>query len=69
MKYTVQQLTDMTEAQLQEVLQQLRGSLRQMRFLASHGELRQVHEIKETRRTIARVLSVLQTKSLTKEAK
>ena len=69
MKYTVKQLADMNVAQLHELLKELRGKLRQMRFLASHGELRQVHEIKQIRRSIARILSILHTKSLTEQAK
>jgi ribosomal protein L29 len=69
MKYTVKQLDDMNVPQLHELLKELRGKLRQMRFLVSHGEMRQVHEIKVVKRSIARIMSTLQTKSLTEQAK
>lgn len=57
MKYKAKQLQDMNEKQLDELLAQLRGELRQMRFLVSHGELKQVHKIKEVKGSIARILT------------
>jgi len=56
MKHSAKQLQEMTEKQLDELLRQLRGELRQMRFQASHGELKQVHKMKEAKKSIARIM-------------
>lgn len=66
MKYTQKQLNEMKPDQLNQMLKELRGKLRQLRFLASHGELRQIHEIAETRKSVARVLG--QIKQLSSKA-
>jgi ribosomal protein L29 len=56
MMHSAKQLQDMSEKQLDELLGQLRGEMRQMRFLVTHGELKQVHKIKEAKRSIARIM-------------
>ncbi len=56
MKHSAKQLQDMSEKQLDELLGQLRGEIRQMRFLVTHGELKQVHKIKVVKRSIARIM-------------
>ena len=46
----------MSVSQLDDLLKQLRGELRQMRFLAKHGEFRQVHQMKQNKKSIARIM-------------
>jgi large subunit ribosomal protein L29 len=58
MKYKMKQLKQMTEKELQDVLKRLRGELRQFRFLSAHGEMKQVHQFRETRKTMARILTI-----------
>ena len=58
MNYAQKQLRDMSVSQLDDLLKQLRGELRQMRFLAKHGEFRQVHQMKQNKKSIARIMSL-----------
>lgn len=58
MDYTQKQLKDMSIGQLDDLLKQLRGELRQMRFLAKHGELKEVHKMKQNKRGIARIMNL-----------
>lgn len=45
----------MAELQLEKTLLDLQGDLRKLRFLAGHGELKKVHQIKAIKKSIARV--------------
>jgi ribosomal protein L29 len=53
------QIKEMGETELRNVLAQTRGQLRQFRFLAGQGELKQVHTVKQLRKTIARISTAL----------
>ncbi|MBI3572744.1 MAG: 50S ribosomal protein L29 [Candidatus Kerfeldbacteria bacterium] len=57
MKYS--QLHDMSPAELQRRLQQLREQLRDRRFQVAQGQLTDVREIRELRQDIARLLTRL----------
>lgn len=59
MKFKPKQIREMSEIQLNKTLQDLQGALRKNRFLAGHGELKKVHQIKEIKKSIARVKTEL----------
>lgn len=71
MKFKNKQIREMSEIQLEKTLQDLQGSLRKNRFLAGHGELKKVHQIREIKRSIARIKTEVQARlaseSLSKE--
>ena len=48
-----------SEKELQKILQQLRNELRELRFKASEGQLKNVNVIRKTRRSIAQVMTLL----------
>lgn len=60
MKFKNKQIREMSEIQLKKTLQDLQGGLRKNRFLAGHGELKKVHQIREIKRSIARVKTEMQ---------
>ncbi len=60
MKYKAKQIREMSEIQLKKTLQDLQGALRKNRFMAGHGELKKVHQIKEIKRSIARIKTEMQ---------
>ncbi len=47
------------EKDLQEILMQSREKIRELRFKASHGQLKDIREIRETRKKIAQILTLL----------
>ncbi len=63
MNYTAAQIKELSEKELHELLSKLRGEQRQMRFLIRQGEWREMHKIHQTKKAIARVLTVLAAKN------
>lgn len=48
-----------SKAELEKQAQDLKGKLAQLRFAASLGKLKDVREIREAKKTIAQILTVL----------
>ncbi|MFA5021635.1 MAG: 50S ribosomal protein L29 [Patescibacteria group bacterium] len=68
MKY--KELKNLTEKELQKILSDSREKIRELRFKVASNQLKNVHEIKKTRKIIAEVLFLLNSKKKdTKEAK
>jgi len=67
MGFRPKQLREMSELQLHKSLQDLQGELRKLRFLAGHGELKKVHQIKDVKRSIARVKSEVKAREMTEK--
>jgi large subunit ribosomal protein L29 len=59
---------DMTPDQLNEELNRLRKEQFNLRFQKATGQLENTHRVREVRRTIARVLTLLKQKSSAKAA-
>ncbi len=55
----IDELRAKSEQQLHNLLSEKREELRQLRFKASEGALKENHKMKETRKTIARILTLL----------
>lgn len=55
------ELANKNEADLQKLLTQKRDELRELRFKASNGQLKQVREMRVVRKHIARILTALNT--------
>jgi len=63
----IKELKQMNKEELREKSQILKEDLRTLRFKASANQLNTNHEIKKTRRTIARILTVLKSKETKKK--
>ena len=59
---TMQSLREKTANELRDLLTQQKDVLRSLRFKASEGQLKTVHEISRTRRAIAQIITLLNTK-------
>ena len=59
----VDELRNLSEEELLEKSEQLKKSLMQLRFQAKTGKLERQSTLKETRRDIARILTILNEKS------
>lgn len=55
----IQTIRTKTDAELRTILAEQRALLEDLRFRASARELKNVHEIRQSRRAIARILTVL----------
>lgn len=55
----VKELRKKSETELKKILQQKRGRLRTLRFDLASGKIKNVREIKETKKDIARILTIL----------
>ncbi len=64
MDYT--DLYNQSEIQLHTLLAEKRVALREMTFQSSNSQLKDVREIRETKRTIARILTALNAKRIAK---
>lgn len=62
MKY--HELKNMPEKELQELLSEKRGEFRARRFQAHERQLKQVHQLGQLRKTIAKILTALKEKSV-----
>lgn len=59
----IQDIRTKTDTELRELLSEQRILLEDLRFRASARELKNVHEISQTRRLIARILTALHERS------
>jgi len=55
----ISELKDKTEIELKEILAEQNQSEREARFLAAGGELKHAHQLKEIKKTKARINTVL----------
>ena len=61
----IQDIRAKTDTELRELLMEQRTHLEDLRFRASARELKNVHEIAQTRRLIARILTAMHERSRT----
>jgi ribosomal protein L29 len=59
MKTKAKELKGKTEAELSEILYKKRQHLRELYFHLSGAQLKSVHEIKETKKAIAMILTLI----------
>lgn len=57
---TIKELRQLSENELQRILAEAREKLRELRFRAARRELKNVREVREARKTIARILTINQ---------
>lgn len=60
---TSKELKEKTEKELHDLLGHSRDMIRSLRFKVSAKQLKGVREIRETRKTIARILTILSSKN------
>lgn len=58
----IKDLKNKKESELRGLLAQTRDKARELRFRVSTGELKTVHEIREAKKTIAQILTLLNAK-------
>ena len=56
------ELRQKTEAELNKLLKDLRETLRQIRFKTASNKLKNVREVRQTKKDIARILTLLKQK-------
>lgn len=59
----IKELKTKTTSELQYLLAQHREKLRELRFKDSNRQLKNIREIRQNRETVARILTVLNTKA------
>lgn len=59
----IKELKTKTTSELQHLLAQHREKLRELRFKDSNRQLKNIREIRQNRETVARILTVLNTKA------
>lgn len=59
MNMKITELRQKTKSELQKLLQDLQEKLRQLRFNLASGKIKNVREIREIKKDIARVLTLL----------
>lgn len=60
----VREIRELSDRELQEKVQELKGELFNLRFQMATGQLENVMRVKEVRRSIARVKTVLREREL-----
>ena len=60
----IKELKNKTEKELRKMIESLREKQRVLRFDLSAGKVKDIREIRETKRTIARILTILKEKEL-----
>ncbi|HOX21503.1 MAG TPA: 50S ribosomal protein L29 [Candidatus Paceibacterota bacterium] len=58
------ELQKLTDAELKKALEQNQERLRSLRFDLASGKVKNVREIRETRKTVARVLTLLKERKI-----
>lgn len=58
------ELQKLTDAELKKALEQNQEKLRSLRFDLASGKVKNVREIRETRKTVARVLTLLKERKI-----
>ena len=56
---TIKELRQVTERELVNILREMQEKLRELRFKAVRRELKNVREVRDTKRTIARIMTLL----------
>ncbi len=64
----LQELQQKSVQDLRELLAETRQELRELRFKASEGQLKTIHKISATRKTIARILTIIRQLELSESA-
>jgi len=59
----ITEIRQKTKPELEKLLQDLQEKLRQLRFDLASGKVKNVREIRETKKDIARILTILNPKS------
>lgn len=54
-----QELKQKSAVDLQELLKEKKSRLEELRFLLSQGKVKQVHEVDEIKKDVARILTLL----------
>ncbi len=57
------EIKNLNVTELKELLEKQAGELRELRFKVNNQQLKTVHKIKETRKTIARIKTLLKNKT------
>jgi len=57
------EIKNLDTAELKELLEKQAGELRELRFKVNNQQLKTVHKIKEARKTIARIKTLLKNKT------
>jgi len=65
----IKELEDKTQESLEKLLQEKREKLRQLRFELSQDKLKNVSEIKNIKKNIARILTIITLKSKSQKPK
>jgi len=65
----MKELKDKTQESLEKLLQEKREKLRQLRFELSQDKLKNVSEIKNIKKNIARILTIITLKSKSQKPK
>jgi len=65
----IKELKDKTQESLEKLLQEKREKLRQLRFELSQDKLKNVSEIKNIKKNIARILTIITLKSKSQKPK
>ena len=55
---TIKELRQVTERELVNILREMQEKLRELRFKAVRRELKNVREVRDTKRTIARIMTL-----------
>lgn len=59
------ELKQKSDIDLQELLKEKKSRLEELRFLLSQGKVKQVHEVGQIKKDVARILTLLGTSELT----
>lgn len=63
----IKELKDKNEAELKKLLASSREKLRDLRFGVSMGQLKDVREVRENRKVVAQVLTILKSREKVKK--
>lgn len=55
---TIKELRQLGEKELQKLVEEMNEKLRDLRFKAARRELKNIREVRETKKTIARILTL-----------
>lgn len=58
---TIQEIRQLSEEELKKFLQELREKKRELRFKSARREIKNVREIRENKKTVARIMTILRT--------
>jgi len=61
----IKELQSKSEAELKKLLQEQNSQLNELRFRVSSGQLKDVRDIREARKTVAKILTLLAKKKIT----